>query len=504
MDEKVVKINDKVWLFGAELLPESIQRVISYMLKLEKLNNMQAVFISTTGPNDRYGEYCKHTRSFVISLPYAVKKAMEGGVGGVNVRTQVWVNIMYVIAHEFHHNVAFVAIPNMDAKEENEEEEIAHLYGLEMYERMIIDCEAEMPERGEFPIFDGLIEAALLNEMKNHEKRDWAREQMRQIKEGIVFQNEKYRHTSVIEYMKDTEDETKKYEKENPGALMEMTAKADSTIPNLFDQHLLPGQQGSLLPETHAAAAAPSVSTAKTETAFQDNSPKGECMVEDDYPCDGEEGEWWIEKDTGNAFVDGEMDPPDHSEEDDVEPTPPVVATKPTETFHRPFETGVKPVASSTAKTETTNDPSIMRNFWRRLATHMFEHCGFSMGFFSKPQGVFEPMALTPEEKPFIVSSKTLLRDGYGHEDVKVTGVIRGQLFKDGNLPAYEILVAWGNKTRTVRLIAQNPNKNSRPAAEAKAGNSIAWVIDVEGFAQPDGTVKNWVGEFRNGVYKSL
>lgn len=131
------------------------------------------------------------------------------------------------------------------------------------------------------------------------------------------------------------------------------------------------------------------------------------------------------------------------------------------------------------------------------LDNYIFNKCGWlGNGFFANPNAILEPVDISnvvPQD--FVMECEGLDANGRWNPHLPGGRFIKGQVFKNAGVPGYTLhLNARGTGLKRL-IMAQNPNKPSRSAADAKAGNRITWVI------KDDGGDK-WHGSFTNGVFK--
>lgn len=119
-----------------------------------------------------------------------------------------------------------------------------------------------------------------------------------------------------------------------------------------------------------------------------------------------------------------------------------------------------------------------------RCLNHLFQKCVPLNGIFQNPGAVYEPINISdiPGHEIFC-GCDTILQNGQFQKRADRPGWVKGTIFNTSKLPAYHLYLNVGGIIMERRLVPQNANKTSKPAAEARAGNNIAWIID----AGPDG-----------------
>jgi len=488
--EDRVGMIDNVVIFGMDLLHSRQIDIISYALKKMPDNDLQALFILDHGLSGDVGEYCRATRSAAISLHEIMVQAMESSLkedNGLSLSAQCWIGFIYTLFHELHHNVALsiARAENMTDEWKKDEEELAKEYASEMVEPCIIDLNAEVPVPDEFPLMDRLL-MFMAEELKSNPDSTWAGVQKERIDEGIIFINQDDIFDSLVSYMRESTKTPEKYEGENPGAVVEI--KQTEEMPNLFDQKILPGEQGNLFLSqreitTCADVAEQAIANPGGDTgavlaamAAQVMDEDGDIGDEDDLPpeaCDdGSQGHY---EDYGNDLPGVSVDPFAPSF------TPPSPAT-------------VSPEASAAAISQSvdTGARDVLINFYMRCYQQMFT------------AGVLEPLHLTDAEKSLDLIVKCMVAnpsgEGWIAGDVRTAGYIKGCLYSGGKVSAYDLYLNWGGTERHMKLITQNPEKQSKTAARARAGAKIVWILD----ADEEDAKKSFKAKIEDGVYTVL
>lgn len=463
METKQVTIGNVI-VFGANLLHIKVLELIAFALKSEPYNDLQAIFVSKTGPKGYFGEYSKHTKSFVISIPRVLESAMEMAQSGngISMLTACWSNIIYTIWHELHHNVA-IAVAEVENlylgdKWEEIEEETADEYANEKLGESIFELKMELPNSSDFPIFGGRVTEIL----EQNKGTNWEREQTFMINNHIVWQDKNTQFTSLVEFYQKAMGFTEKVERENPGALMDFSA-----VPNLYDQQTLPGERR----ESKAiCVSVPGGVDVVQQPAVAQVAQKGEEESMEHYYADEDA----VEDD--NLDVNYGTDDDNVPWEEDVPfqaACAPAVAVQP-----QVAPAAVAPVFAAAAvpvQHDVATVIAMLRGVYTRLVEHAHAVTGFNNGVYTNPNGIFTPMQLTDHEKSFgvIVGSKTMCGKDLGYSDVKATGKVGGFIFSQSKVPGYEILINFGGNFRTYRVVCQNPNTNSPYALKCKAGARI-------------------------------
>lgn len=459
-----------VEIFGADLLHPKMLEVIEYALKKEKAHNLQAIFVSATGPDHRLGEYCRHTRSFVISLKKVLAEGIDTCSGekasGLSLIAACWINMVYVIWHELHHNVALAMDWDATVADEDTEEELAHEFAGEMLEPTIMELKADVPAVGDLPWLGDMILGYLVEELKDGD-HEWVKMQKGYLDGGIVFESKEDIYDSMVDYFLASSDHPEQWGREAAAAEIQMVQEQ---VPNLFDKKILPGQQGELFKGQGTVQADNTVIAQGVQGGGENTAEVND--VHDYLP---EEATATAEDARGQGVAE-------HSSMDPFAPnfTPDAGMAQPDAGM-----TQVGIVYNQTMQPQPPDtvaaDVVVLRGLYVKLAGNIFAACGFVAGGFNNPSGIFTPVTLTEAEKIMVIGSKTLLKEGYGIADAKQHGAVAGCLYKNGTLPAYELLINWNGAARKMRLIAQNAQKQSEPAARARGGAQICWVIDVDG-----------------------
>lgn len=563
-----------VHVFNAHLLHEDILTVIKYALVHAPDENLQAIFVNTTGPRSAVGKYDYHTRSFCISLPQIMEDAIDTisveKDMGMSISGLIWFGLVYTIFHELHHNVALhlelgttKAFTDLDEDWFEQEESDAIDYAEEMVEEAIIRCNAEVPK----DILDipWIGERVMDFLVKSLDDPEFVRSVKERLDKGIVFEGKGDIYDSMVEYFKANTKHPEKYETENKGAAIEMVAEN----PNLFDKKILPGEQRELFQNNLGGGVSEQLSEGETEDITRLTkemiSQKGEKPMFDDVhdhlppeatmtpeacgtaseddpfgattPADV--AYQVIEKDIKSGYhgipgsspeavaefksrteplpgVSNEVTDLVQRQMPSKDPfaanfTPPATTgggdfpdgRKVKETLHwvsaaNAFNTTVhaqyKKTDGTVGKSTHTPTPEaveaakqIMMGLYSRLHQHMFTN------------DVYQPLMLTDAEKTLglVIGYNTWNGSQVICVDAKQTGAIAGLKYKNGTLPAYDLIINWGGQAKRIKLIAQNPNTASASAARARAGSKITQILEV--------VDNNGKGEYRsfieNGVY---
>ena len=524
INEERIGVMGETIVFNRHLVHPKMLGIFEHMLGMEKDNNLLAIFISETGPMDRYAEFCKHTKSMVISLPYIMErtlKTVDEKDVGLSITAGIWINMLHVFLHELHHNVAFaVDWTATEANLEGEEED-AQEYADIMLEEAIAKFGAEVPPLAEIPWFNTHVMEFLIDEIREGEK-DWAGKHKRMIDENLIFDNGEAKYTSIREYFKDSTERPDLYQEHVEVVPLEMNVvdekeEKKEVNTNLFDRMLLPGGQMSLFSaepvEEPASEAIIDVTPTPVETPTKEESMTAEDLemldMTEQLGADAEGGEVVgdINPFTGGTFPGGRNAEQYYTET--AQETANALNTPVEAHFKKadgsvghsthyptsgqgskqvinPFGGEAKPVMTETPTPtrvpDTTGKLEMLRGIYMRLYEHMFAVCGFSQGAFLEPTNIVKTgVLLTEDERKsgLIVGSLTLNPAGQAiWEDVARIGGIRGRLFKNGALPGFDLIINWNGKTRKIRLLAQNPNKPSEWGMRARAGEKIAWLID--------------------------
>jgi len=491
-DEKKITIIDNVVIFNHHLVHPVMLDMFEFMLKVERNHNLAAIFICADGPLGKLGEYERWSRSFLLSLPRILSYTLETEekADGLSLAAGCWINLAHTFLHELRHNVSRaleVAVKGETDTPEYEEslEQDAHEYAGFTLEKMVAEKKLEMPPLNEIPYFNTAIMETLVEEIRNGE-REWAGHHKKLIDNNLIYSKDGHIYTSIYDYFLDTTQQPEVYGKPlEVGANdvrkypLELTDKIGPS--NVFDEEVFPGEQ---MVDTETAE----VRTTARLLALADATVAKEANVEFDREelelldsMDGmEEGE---EADYGDVICEEATGGTAQSTPAPATPAPQAA-----------------PVVQGDAHATAL---AMCMDVYARLADHMFAVCGScSDGSFAKPaQLALTPMPLSGEEidSGLFTTSYTVNLENMGAvwDDVRKCGGIRGRTFRNGSLPGYDLKINWFGKERNIRLVAQNPTKNTAPAGRARAGAKIVWLIN-----QDDTTGNPFVGSWENGVYK--
>ena len=486
-EDRDIAIIDNVVLFGQSLVHPDMLDAFEHMLKAERNHDLKAIFICPDGPLDKLGEYEDWTRSFCLSLPRILSYTIETEPNrdGLSLTAGVWLNMIHTFLHELRHNInmnpkmVISAAPKTPEMEEELEEDARLFADLEL-ERLAAKGMIEMPALAEIPWFNTHVMQLLVNEIQAGEK-EWAGAHKQLIDRGVVFEKDDESYTSIREYFKATSQQPDIYEDRMEPVQLQMIAEKEVSKPtNVFDTEVLPGEQMGLFQK-------PILEGANPETVIvPQEAPKGESMdVEELEMLDS------IDKmEEGDPIVDDVADCTVETTVSSVQ-TPAPAAPAPSAT-PAPVVGADKSMAAL----------AMCMDVYARLVEHMFIVSGHvANGTFLNAGAVCTvPMPLSGAEieSGLFASSYTVDVTSMSAvwDDCRKAGGIRGRTFKNGTLPGYDLMINWFGTIRRVRLVAQNPNKDSMVAAKARAGVKIVWLID-----QDAPTGQGFVGCFENGVY---
>lgn len=534
-----------VKIYNAHLLHEDILTVIKYALVHEPDEDLLAIFVSPTGPRTAVGKYDYHTRSFCISLPQIMEDAVNaistGEDVGLNISAHIWIGLIYTIFHELHHNVALrlelgTTKPFLGLDDDwfEQEDILAQEYAEEKVEEAVIKCNAEVPKDiMDIPWMGERIMDYLTSSITDDP--DFVRTVKDRLDNGVVFENKDDIFDSLVDYFKAATDTPEKYEEENAGAATEMVPET----PNLFDKKILPGEQLKLLPDNLDGSV--SVPLSEGETADIQHLTEEMISQKGEQPMTNDVHDHLPEEATMDPETCGTASElPDEPVQSwagamagknnapaAVSTSDPFAANFPgsaasadaaggggdfpggrnAEQFYT--ETAQETANAQNVKVEaqykredgsvgrSTHYPAadataaafnVLMGLYQRLHQHMFTN------------DVYQPLMLTDAEKELglVIGYNTWNGSQVICVDAKQTGVIAGLKYKNGTLPAYDIIINWGGHAKRIKLIAQNPNTASASAARTRAGSKITQILEV---TDPSGK-----GEYRsvieNGVYK--
>jgi len=533
-DEKKIAIIDNVVIFNHHLVHPVMLDMFEFMLKVERNHNLNAIFICADGPLGKLGEYERWSHSFLLSLPRILRYTLEteNRADGLSLSAGCWINLAHTFLHELRHNVSRaleVVVKGETNTPEYEEslEQDAHEYAGFMLEKMVAEKRLELPPLNEIPYFNTAIMETLVEEIRDGE-REWAGRHKKMINNNLIYDKGTTRYTSIYDYFLDTTQQPEVYGKPfevGPNDVRKYPLELVNKIgpSNIFDEEVMPGEQMDLFKNpnieknddgsitfigdtkgSHADAMRAKGATeedlqrgvrnAITAGYIEDPAEKGASM-------DVEELEML---DSIDKMEEGE--PPIVEDEESYYP-PRCIGDTVAPPKQRHVDTTAMPAPSATPAPVVGADKSMAAlamcmDVYARLVEHMFIVSGHvANGTFLNAGAVCTvPMPLSGAEieSGLFASSYTVDVTSMSAvwDDCRKAGGIRGRTFKNGTLPGYDLMINWFGTIRRVRLVAQNPNKDSMVAAKARAGVKIVWLID-----QDAPTGQGFVGCFENGVY---
>lgn len=522
-DEKKIVIIDSVVIFNYNLVHPAMLDVFEHMLKVEHNHNLKAIFICPDGPlGERLGVYNNFSRSFILSLPKILGYTIETEARkqGMSLTAGVWTNMIHVFLHELHHNVAKATETEVDESSDYLEclEQDAKEYATITLEKLAADKKIEMPPLADIPWFNTHVMQLLIDEI-SHGEKEWAGAHKELIDKDVVFKKGNDSYTSIYEYFKDTTELATLYEKAE-GVPLQMSEASKPT--NVFDQEVLPGEQMDMFkqnsPPLNTVPLAPnadgSVTTITDPNGNHAQGMRERGATEEDIQrgmrnarAAGHtvKGDTPVEKEGNLTLEELELlDSADHMEEGDPARDVDVAYAEPQTS---PAPAAPAPVAAPSPAVEPSTADKAMAmcmTVYARLVEHMFTVCGHRNdgSFVGATQTAITPMVLSGEEiaSGLFAGSYTINLETMSTvwDDCKKAGGIRGRTFKNGSLPGYDLMINWFGKIRKIRLVAQNPTKGSAPAARARMGVKIVWLIDQDA---PSG--QGFIGSWENRVYTS-
>lgn len=149
----------------------------------------------------------------------------------------------------------------------------------------------------------------------------------------------------------------------------------------------------------------------------------------------------------------------------------------------------------------------IAKQVYMKMFDFIFKNCvpklNSDLGFQNPEIICTNPIPLTEEEKSVFVSMNHLDSNGRWCTDIPTTNGLLGKVMKNTRLPSYEVYLNVNNQLHKRLFIPQNPAKCNatgqltQRAAEARAGNAIAYVI-----IPSEGARTQYGPSIINGQYK--
>lgn len=475
-----------VCVFGADLVHPDVLGVLNWALERVE-HKLNAVFFTEIRNGEKeLGLYNAHSRSMVIKLPVILEQVLTSSSDedlGWGLNAHLWVQTLYCIFHELHHHLAVEA----DMKENDlkyfteewwaKEEEAAADWAWLKTEEVTIKMGLEPPKIDElYWVGDGAMTFLIDNG-----DPEWARRVKDRLDKGLVFESKGDCFDSLVSYFRTTTEHPELYEKENEGAACEIGVEQE--VPNLYDQKILPGQQGELFGRKSESVSTPKCERAEEPTSVTSTQGGQNMAYTGDGIHDHLPPEAYGDYDKGGDAANDPFAPNYGVQTSNPTPTPtPAANTTPTPAPKVPqVSTGLR---------------DIILNLYSRLDRHIFSNAS-----------IYDLVPLTNAEKELGVVVGCVTRQinekGESYEivgDVAKTGGVYGYITSKAKVKMYDLKLNWDGRAMRIRLIQQNPNKEgSKAAVRARNGEQITWVMEVH----PDGK-GTFRGVFENGTYRTM
>ena len=463
-----------VTVFGAEMLHPKILVVIEAILEKEKANELKAIHFSDGNhPEGKYGTYLPDMQSMVIYLPKCLEGAVETLVQqpeiGMSVLGMFWLNITHVTAHELFHDIAYATAPDKNDLPDHEEE--AHQFGDEIMSELAKTVDFDPPPAEEIPWFHKMI-MEIMVEKVNQGNEAWVKAQQEMMEKGLIFKSENAEATSMKTYF-------------------ELTAKVkwDTPTNNYDGLEVVPDVPDAKPTEITNAEDAEALEAMEQLGGYVEETQVGDTLGIEAQPFIPPSGPAPTAAPNSGVVTPtpGADIPPWQA------PTPAAPAAAPVQSGPVTFGPGTP--AQTPTPMGDPNMGALLHKVYEAAYNHMFSMCGWNgAGYFTNPLGVYQPVTLPADAAHLITQFESVSNGQKGW--YPSNGQLVGELFKNGTLPAYHFEINTGSGTIKRKILAQNPEKGSRPAQEALSGICIAYLLDAA-----DGTFK---GVWKNGVFSPL
>jgi len=441
-------------VFGCKLIHVKVLEILEDMFSREKDTKLVALFFSTTGPAGLYGEYLPDIKAAVINVSHclneAIRKVMRNDNLKLNVLHTAWTNILWAVAHELFHDVAWATEPEMADKHDMEDE--SHDYAGNMIEVLAREGDIEMPEVEKLGwLYDTLMET-LVSMSANNEA--FVKNQQAMIKDGLMFKGDNTECKTMKEYFVLTDDT--KWD----NATLKKSAPVIKERP-----------EGEPAP-TSTPVAGMDGSILDMMDQFEDD---GQAPWDEGIPAGGN---------SGVAFVPpGPVAPPVTQPAPVYAPAGPpdaVFNTAPTQPFITTPET--KPHVQTTHVAATGDVSMAAKQLYMHLYQHIFQVCGFANGDFANVDQIHQPinvagLAIT---QMGVLTGFRSAQGGQFQWSPLGQGLMAGRTFKNSTLPGYDIEFTLNGQKHHFRFLPQTTSTASSMAQRARQGARIAYVIDAD------------------------
>jgi hypothetical protein len=480
---------------GSEMLSDKLAALVGAMLDMDDDACINSITFRNDGsPVDANGICDHNTGSIAINLPRLFAQVCEAAQRkecGLSIGALWVLYVLATIGHEAWHlsariRMGAVAYGEMTEEErETKADEHAEWAIIHLAKRYNIEPDMLAKE----PYLSMQMQALFITEHEN----PWVIHQRRLIEEGLTYKDAAGHQLKTLrQYVRGWD----------PDRDNDPMWKAD-TFDVVITYHAgAEGKQTVFTPAATLPEAAPVVPIATAATAVgaivlpaatpneQTHSMVvedmyGEGMVYSDEGGYGEEVVYYDAEDTGYASQIPVAAPASQT-------AAPAQAAAPAP-YNKPAE------RRTYVPNNYTNEQ--IEEFGMRLYSfldkYIFDKCGWlGNGYFSNVNAITDTVDISnvvPED--FVVECEGLDASGRWSSHIPAGRFIKGQVSKNAGVPMFTLhLNIRGTGVKRL-VMPQNPNKTSRSASDAKAGNRITWII------KDDGGDK-WFGSFTNGVFK--
>lgn len=505
-----VMIGQNTIISGAELVPDKLLGILDYVLKKEDTGVASITFRNDDQPKGKLGLANPLMRGCVINMEHIFMTTLdcvEKEDFYLNLNAAVWLAAVDNVLHEIHH-VAFAytdpkayaeyletgklvitSEKDPDNQKEFTFEDICEEYSAEMICQLANELDIEPPAIADMGHY-GVQMMALFTDKDIMKDSKALRKSQRMLEQGVVYEDSKEEvyHKTLREYVRNTiapEEAAGSEDWEQPVALINIrTEQEDGSVvvdvaapvaavdsmQELMNaanpQPITPEVVSGTVPQTMAFAGAGATTSLEEATAGAID-PAQEFV--------------------GTAGVDTVVLP---------EAVQATIATAATNAAGPTMAAAPKTFEN---KVEIAPDKMalILQQVYMRLYTHMFAKCGWSQNpatgkfHFAALDAVTQSVDISdifkriaPEATGLIAEYITVSPQGQDGYLEPCQGYVRGLIYRQKQLPSYQIFLNIGGNRICRKLVPQNPEKMnasnaySKPAQEAQQGHARCYVMD--------------------------
>lgn len=462
-----------------------------------------------------YGEYDQHSRSIVLNLYAIIEDVISHTLGTgseVSLKAFYWHAVIYHFLHEIHHSWAYEVVRRCKTDRDmlidnwSQEEREAKEWADEAIIHLAKTVDVEPPEKmDDMPFFNHIIAKTFyiaMNKEKTAENLGWVEWQKMLIDRQYLFYSEQSGRNilTMKEYFRQIMDggsEDPSWNKDHYTKFVPED-KPNNEVSEIKVPEPPPAGEPATQEKREHNENALRLAFGKEPIVPPPPTNVQEALESDTQPWNTDDGY----EDYESNYVDEE----DYYTEIALPGEDPNMVPQ----TQQPTKQNVQYTEQTytNLNLSPTELMSLCQTVYLRLNQHIFNKCGFdptAATGFTVPAAITEPVPIhdiqiTREDgsvakaADIFVGMHAVNAEGKFTKDIPITTHIKGRIFDQSGLPAYDLVLNMNGHHNERRLVPQNINKNSKPAAATRQGHHIAWIIDNK-----NDTFK---GSIWDGVYK--